>query len=136
MSSLTGQESSNTQPKNPVNLGEDTTDTFKGDSSVPFKTGGSTDPAGLSVSADKVSFPPHMPPLVTCVFCEEPYFASMILTTVVCTRPAERLGYFRTTPWRRCDAEHEARVRGKQQCGHEDGRREFDQWCREERTRG
>ncbi|CAN9134817.1 unnamed protein product [Alternaria alternata] len=53
MSSLTGQESSNTQPRNPVNSGEDTAGTFKGDSSVPFKTGGSTDPAGLSVPADK-----------------------------------------------------------------------------------
>ena len=54
MSSLTGQESSNTQPKNPVNPAEDTAGTFKGDSSVPFKTGSSTDPAGLSASMDKV----------------------------------------------------------------------------------
>jgi len=54
MSSLTAQESSNTQPQNPVNPGNDTSGTFKGDSSVPFKTGGSTDPAGLSTSVDKV----------------------------------------------------------------------------------
>ncbi|KAI4628259.1 hypothetical protein J4E80_002397 [Alternaria sp. BMP 0032] len=55
MSSLTGQESSNTQPKNPVNPSEDTAGTFKGDPSVPFKTGQSTDPAGLSVSVDKAA---------------------------------------------------------------------------------
>ncbi|KAH6881582.1 hypothetical protein BKA58DRAFT_445784 [Alternaria rosae] len=55
MSSLTGQESSNTQPKNPVNPSEDTSGTFKGDPSVPFKTGQSTDPAGLSTSVDKAA---------------------------------------------------------------------------------
>lgn len=54
MSSLTAQESSNTQPQNPVNPGDDTSGTFKGDPSVPFKTGGSNDPAGLSTSVDKV----------------------------------------------------------------------------------
>lgn len=54
MSSLTAQESSNTQHQNPINPGDDTCGTFKGDPSVPFKTGGSTDPAGLSTSVDKV----------------------------------------------------------------------------------
>lgn len=55
MSSLTSQESSNTQPQNPVNPGqEDTAGSFTGDGSVPFKTGGSSDPAGLSTSIDKV----------------------------------------------------------------------------------
>ena len=62
MSSLTGQESSNTQPKNPVNPGEDTAGTFKGDPSVPFKTGQSTDPVGLSASVDKVRSSPDMTP--------------------------------------------------------------------------
>jgi len=60
MSSLTGQESSNTQPKNPVNPSEDTAGTFKGDTSVTFKTGQSTDPAGLSASVDKVSSSPDI----------------------------------------------------------------------------
>jgi len=106
MSSLTGQESSNTQPRNPVNSGEDTAGTFKGDSSVPFKTGGSTDPAGLSVSADKVSFPPIMPPLIAYVLHEEQYSVNRILTNVVGTWPAERLRYFGATPRRRRDAEH------------------------------
>ncbi|XP_014558809.1 hypothetical protein COCVIDRAFT_93652 [Bipolaris victoriae FI3] len=56
MSSLTAQESSNTQPQNPVNPGDDTSGTFKGDPSVPFKTGGSNDRAGLSTSVDKSSY--------------------------------------------------------------------------------
>ncbi|USP72840.1 hypothetical protein yc1106_00114 [Curvularia clavata] len=56
MSSLTSQESSNTQPKNPVNPGQDTAGTFEGDGSVPFKTGGSSDPAGLSTSVDKSAY--------------------------------------------------------------------------------
>ena len=60
MSSLTSQESSNTQPQNPVNPGEDSTGTFKGDGSVPFKTGGASDPAGLSTSVDKVSHTDHV----------------------------------------------------------------------------
>jgi hypothetical protein len=54
MSSLTGQESSNTQPNNPFNTSYNTSGTFKGDSSVPFKTGAQSDPAGLSTSVDKV----------------------------------------------------------------------------------
>ncbi|KAF1834104.1 hypothetical protein BDW02DRAFT_630672 [Decorospora gaudefroyi] len=56
MSSLTGQESSNTQPNNPVNPGDDISGSFKGDPSVPFKTGGQSDPAGLSTSVDKTSY--------------------------------------------------------------------------------
>ncbi|CAA9962857.1 hypothetical protein PTMSG1_06225 [Pyrenophora teres f. maculata] len=56
MSSLTGQESSNTQPQNPVNPGDEKTGTFKGDPSVPLKTGASTDPTGLSTSVDKSSY--------------------------------------------------------------------------------
>lgn len=54
MSSLTSQESSTTQPQNPVNPSKDAAGSFKGDPSVPFKSGSSTDPAGLSASIDKV----------------------------------------------------------------------------------
>ncbi|EDU44099.1 hypothetical protein A1F94_012868 [Pyrenophora tritici-repentis] len=56
MSSLTTQESSNTQPPNPANPGSSQKDTSKGDPSVPFKTGVSTTPSGLSNSVDKTSY--------------------------------------------------------------------------------
>ncbi|KAJ4377596.1 hypothetical protein N0V83_000423 [Neocucurbitaria cava] len=58
MSSLTGQESSETQPDNPVNPGT-TSDKGQNDPSIPFKIGdkSSSSPSGLSgITVDKSSY--------------------------------------------------------------------------------
>lgn len=89
MSSLTTQESSNTQPENPVNPGDNKTSTFKGDPSVPFKTGASTDPTGLSTSVDKVSAISFSPLIhsLSHPFLQRPNLISI----AVCIRPTKRL---------------------------------------------